>query len=648
VLQQNKFCFGIQRKQKTQIVLLITFLLFPLFIFAGGKNNPDIDSLVRASDAVILEEHINFSIMDQDNAEYSYKERMLIKNSKADDYCRIILTETEFVKLDDIQATLYDTSGNIIKTLDKNDIKSVEIKPGYKYYSEEKYKWFTLSTNQYPFILEYRFKLKINSLFFWPNWYPQSSIPNLSGSYSLDINKDIKFRYLEKGSDIKLNQDSSGNRLKYVWNVKNLPAKTNEDNMPPEDKVQTAVYFSPDSFSLRDYTGKFNSWTAVGNWYKNLSDGRYQLPSKGITELRSLLLNVTDPREKIEKIYQYLQKNNRYVSIELGIAGWQPQSASDVYKNHYGDCKDLTTLMVSMLTEAGIKSYPALALTRDEGVVNSNFPSNQFNHCIAFVPLRNDTLWIECTGQFMDLGDMPSEIEGIQALVVEDQSAELIKTPIKSSANNLWVSTFRGNLTNTGDLIFNAKLSTTGNQKEFYKASFGYKNNEEDLEFLKKIFTKYYSVLNIQRYSLNDSNSNNFEIDAVGIYNGFMSQTGRLVFINPNILNRKIPDDLPKEEAGKRIFPVYNEYPYVDIDTVEINLPETYTMQSKPVDKTINKDFGSYSLHTEIKGNDLIFVRKIVVDKREIPVKSYQEYKDFLKEIITMDNTPIVFKRSAL
>lgn len=99
-----------------------------------------------------------------------------------------------------------------------------------------------------------------------------------------------------------------------------------------------------------------------------------------ILDLDSMISESMNDREKIQRLYSFLQNHTRYVAIELGLSNWQPQSAQSVFDNHYGDCKDLTTLMVAMLREVGVKAYPASILTRDHGLLIKEFPANQFNH----------------------------------------------------------------------------------------------------------------------------------------------------------------------------------------------------------------------------------------------------------------------------
>ena len=66
------------------------------------------------------------------------------------------------------------------------------------------------------------------------------------------------------------------------------------------------------------------------------------------------------PTEKARRLYDFVARNVRYVSISLGVGRYQPHSASDVLQNGYGDCKDKHTLFSAMLRAEGIQSYPVL------------------------------------------------------------------------------------------------------------------------------------------------------------------------------------------------------------------------------------------------------------------------------------------------
>ena len=81
-----------------------------------------------------------------------------------------------------------------------------------------------------------------------------------------------------------------------------------------------------------------------------------------------------------------MQKSTRYVNVSLGVGGWQPIAAKDVYKHGYGDCKALSNYMKALLKEAGITAHYTLvnAGARARRLL-ADLPGSSFNHAILCV-----------------------------------------------------------------------------------------------------------------------------------------------------------------------------------------------------------------------------------------------------------------------
>ena len=87
------------------------------------------------------------------------------------------------------------------------------------------------------------------------------------------------------------------------------------------------------------------------------------------------------------------------MAIELGIGGWQPHSASEVFTHRYGDCKDKATLLAAMLHEIGVESY-YVPINTNRGSVTPDTPANlAFNHVILAIKVPDgvpETSLVRC------------------------------------------------------------------------------------------------------------------------------------------------------------------------------------------------------------------------------------------------------------
>ena len=165
--------------------------------------------------------------------------------------------------------------------------------------------------------------------------------------------------------------------------------------------------------------------------------------------MQQLTTGATNFDAKVRALTAFLQSDVRYVGIEIGIGGFQPHPASDVFRSRYGDCKDKVTLLSSMLKEAGIDSDYLLVDT-ERGVVKPDVPSTLFNHVILAIPLPKDTppnayrsvsttasgeryLIFDPTDEYTPVGDLRSALQGSYGLLVTKSGGELIKLPVLGS-----------------------------------------------------------------------------------------------------------------------------------------------------------------------------------------------------------------------
>lgn len=629
-----------------RIILLFIFIFSLNIIISANNSFLKYYNLSFAhEDAIVLHDETTFIINDSENAEYFYTKSILIKNRNAEGLCKIFTRGSKFIEIDEIEAAIFDTLGNKIKELDSDEIKEAEASLN-NFYSGHVYNYFELTHHSYPYILKYTIRKNYNTLFFWPDWYPQSDIPTTHSSYKLINEVDIVFNYqpinVEIEPDIKIIDDGKV----YKWELEDIPKFESEDFMPPRSDYYMKVLFKSLEFNLEDYFGNSEDWKNFGLFYNKLTDDRYELPEKAKKEIDLLVKGINNKYELVKTLYKSLQSKNRYVDIEMGINGWQPQRASDVFVNRYGDCKDLSTYMIAMLRHAGLEAYPALAKTRSSGEVVENFPMSQFNHCIAMVPIEKDTMWLECTASYLDVEDTPYNIENISTLVVNETGGILIKTPQKTAKNNMAKTIISGKLVGEGTLEYTANIIALGNQKNYLKNNLSVKNDKEDKEYIQSILNDNYTNVYVNNFQIGDANDKkDFNITVDGEYKKFINNGGKRIFINPAIYNRKLLSSLPKEDVEKRKFPIFYRYPFVDIDSVNIIIPTGFDLESIPKSVAIETEFAKFSANYYFFNDTLSYSRYYEQKKNTIPVENYSEHLEFLESMVRADKAKFVFKR---
>lgn len=192
-----------------------------------------------------------------------------------------------------------------------------------------------------------------------------------------------------------------------TWEFSDIPQLSYEPGMASYFDQQTAIEVT----TLR-------SWDRVQQWYADLAESAFALDDDVRAKVAELTADKATDVEKIRALFLFMQRDIRYVGIELGLSAYQPHPATDCFRNRYGDCKDQAVLLTAMLRQVGIESYLAL-LRIGGGAVDQEFPDvGQFNHVVVYVPRADGPLWLDATGKYLDEASHPYQLDGAHALIV--------------------------------------------------------------------------------------------------------------------------------------------------------------------------------------------------------------------------------------
>jgi transglutaminase-like putative cysteine protease len=169
------------------------------------------------------------------------------------------------------------------------------------------------------------------------------------------------------------------------------------------------------------------SWNEAGADYLEMIDDNLGAERAADTA-RRLVRGLDDDRGKIEAISRYVQKELHYEAIEFGRRAYVPKPARETLRDRYGDCKDHSVLLYTMLNAVDVPAQ--LALVNINQRILPEMPNiDQFDHMIVSVPIDGMRLYIDTTDKDLSLGRSPPRyLAGNHALVLAETS-ELLPIP---------------------------------------------------------------------------------------------------------------------------------------------------------------------------------------------------------------------------
>ena len=200
-----------------------------------------------------------------------------------------------------------------------------------------------------------------------------------------------------------------GNRIVYAWNGQVFP------------KTPCFSEAYPRSSRMRLVLTTLSSWDELHQWALETMKPEECLDDLSRGQLHKLTSGVTDPVEKVRRIYDYLNRI-RYLTVPVGEAKFRPQQISSMLRNGYGDCKDKSNALYAFCRELGIPAERVLV--NNGGKVDPDFPSWQFNHMIvriAELPGYPNGLWLDAAGGQAPFGELPAGTLDTLGLVLSEQ-----------------------------------------------------------------------------------------------------------------------------------------------------------------------------------------------------------------------------------
>ncbi|MFZ0703324.1 MAG: DUF3857 domain-containing protein [Candidatus Acidiferrales bacterium] len=626
---------------------------------AAAALQPIPSSLPKDAVAVVLYSEQQTTVKASGDIETRYREAYKILRPEGKDYGTVYIYFSRVTPITYLKAWSVPADGKVYKVKDHDSIETQMA--GGEFYDDLKMKALVIPAADPGNVVGYEYVQKGRPYIFQDVWDFQERIPVLRALYTLQIPDGWKYTY-HWANHNELQPQSSGSN-QFTWQVSDLPAVAIEDDMPPWRAVAGRLdvkYFSPQNAPQVQQAG---SWHDLGLWYSTLVASSRQNTPEISAEVATLTAQAKTPLDKIQAITSYMQRQIRYVAIEIGIGGYQPHAADDVFKNQYGDCKDKATLLSAMLKDAGIDSYYAVAQVY-RGIIQPQFASAlSFNHMILAIRLPADVptetlyslvddpklgklLFFDPTDQYTPLGYLPDYEQDNDVMLIAPDGGQLVHLPVLPPATNRLMRIGQFTLASTGSLTGRVKEIRWGGPAVDSRAQYLQVAPKDRVKVIDQFLGTFLDNFQLQQASVvNLTNySENFILDYRLAAPTYAKQVGDLIILRPRVLGEKSSDIL---SGSDRKYPVEFSEATLQTDEFDFTLPAGYTVDEMPTSMKIDCGYISYQSKTTLDGNVLRYTRSYQVNKMIVPVQGLKDLRSALGAIVADERSSVILKRAA-
>lgn len=602
------------------------------------------NAAAQTVDAVVLQSTTEVDCRDMRNTRISEHRVYSLLNERASDMAQFEIECSKWEKLTDFNGQVADATGKVIRKFKKGELKRSDLSSGF---AEDIY---TLSLDYtppaYPITIEFNWVCEANNgNFGFPTFAPVEAYNTQvdHASYVLTAPAEMACRHLCLNTATQVTQSTtSDGRIRYEAHMDNLPVIDSEPYSPPAREILPQVLWAPGKFEFHGVAGDMSTWQGFGAWNQSLLKGQQELTPEFKAQLHAMTDTCSSDRSKVDVIYRYLAQTTRYVSIQLGIGGWQPFPASEVCRTGFSDCKGLTNYLCAMLHEVGVPAN-YVVIKGDQRRLVTDFPSNQFNHVIAQVPLPGDTLWLECTASaFVPLGYVHESIAGNDALLIDEGGGHLVKLPDYTPEQNASYNRAHVILQDDGSATVNVDMRYENRQYEDMMPLMSRTEQQRRDAML--------GSLNLSGVSLGDfsftEHKDSYATPHIDVSMQLETRklaniTGSRMFIPVGIFHKMtVPRSLQQ-----RVKPVYIGYGYVDIDTLVVNIPEGYVIEAVPQPVNEVTPMGELSQTFEATENTVTIVTRHLMRDGSYPASDYDNLRTFKTAVKKAYDQRIVLRR---
>lgn len=409
--------------------------------------------------------------------------------------------------------------------------------------------------------------------------------------------------------------------------------------------------------------GAEEQWRMLGQWGGKLQEHRTDPSPEIRAKVEELVAGAPDLYTKLSRITEYIQKNVRYFIVIRGIGGWQAHFASDIYRHHYGDCKDKTTLLIAMLKAIDVKSYHFVVDSR-RGVIDPDAPSLTGNHMVTLIELPagtedkrlaarirtadgKDLLVFDPTDEETPLGMIRGELQGGWGYLFAGERSRVLRMPVlapeTAGLERVGNLTLAADGSLSGDITESFRGDAAMWQRENLKAT-SPKEIQHGLE--ERLGAKLPGVVfKSFEYHQTKELSQPVGLDLHLSVPAYAHVSGPLLLVRPRLIGSDALH-VPEVMEGKpRMYPIVLSYPGRWHNRYEIALPPGYVVDEMPDPVDVDMGFARYRSKVSVEGGKVRYESLYEVRQVEIPAVKAADFRRLEENILSSEAGTVVLKK---
>ena len=485
---------------------------------------------------------------------------------------------------------------------------------------------------------------------FWHQVYFQTSVPVQRYRFTIHTPKK-KAIYYQITSPQAVGNEPMITETRYArthtFELRDVPPLREEAFMPAVEDLAYSINIT-----------SLDSWDKLMKWYGTLIREQDYVTPEIEQKTKALLRGAWSRKEKIKRLYEYVATNIDYVGIELGIWAIKPHSAPEIFKEGYGDCKDKTTLLSTMLSAVGIQSYPVLISAGESSRIVREIPSlAYFNHMILAVEEDSDggLIWLDATAETCAFGDLPASDQDRWALIVnpdflmkepkemnreatssdengrmQDQLYRFAKSPTIEASSNLKRVETRIQVEDDLSVKVTQTLTVTGAFNTKLRSQLKYINPDEQLKFLHE-YMELDDRAKLEKVSVPklDAMEEDLKIVLNWWCEDYLFAIGQQYVLELPLVKHPYAALLSEEN---RTHPVIIGKAVTFSDEVVVNLSSLFSVDSVPEDREIDNRVGSIQLKYTKSKRRMVMKQTLRFNRPAVPVDEILDLKALVRQ----------------